>query len=145
MSRRSSVGRGDLEQVGQTALVTAPRDSLDREIGLAGVAPEVPLGGGRTLPDVAQSRGPSDFPPGSLDPVLSVVRALCSNAARLSRHKIPGSAPGRIRTCDPRIRRPTALSAVLNTKFPRHCVSNTARVIRCLEVAARPHFESPRT
>ena len=38
MSRRSSVGRGDLEQVGQTALATAPRDSQDREIGLAGVA-----------------------------------------------------------------------------------------------------------
>ena len=38
MSRRSSVGRGDLEQVGQTALATAPRDSQDREIGLAAVA-----------------------------------------------------------------------------------------------------------
>ena len=48
---------------------------------------------------------------------LSVVRALCSTRRALSSHEIPGSAPGRIRTSGLRIRRPTALSAVLNSKF----------------------------
>jgi len=42
---------------------------------------------------------------------------------RCARHVEPvvaGSAPGRIRTCDPRIRRPLGLSAVLNRKIAGH-------------------------
>ena len=50
----------------------------------------------------------------------SVVRALCSKQRASSSHELPGSAPGRIRTSDLRIRRPHSLSAVLNRKIAGH-------------------------